>query len=200
MGFGFPAAIGAAMATGKATWCVVGDGGFQMTLCELATAALQKTPVKILIINNSYLGMIRQWQELFFDNRISGADLEGTPDFIKRHIFPGSCIPSVAALTEAVAHTDLRLVHFEDITPHYAETLRRWRETFEAAWPRIRALGYDERFRRLWRFYLCYCEGGFAEAVLGSVQMVLAKPHAELPASLAVPVAAARTPALERAG
>ena len=83
MGFGFPAAIGAAMATGKATWCVVGDGGFQMTLCELATAALQKAPVKILIINNSYLGMIRQWQELFFDNRISGADLEGNPDFVK---------------------------------------------------------------------------------------------------------------------
>ncbi|HYE07925.1 MAG TPA: biosynthetic-type acetolactate synthase large subunit [Planctomycetota bacterium] len=84
MGFGFPAAIGAAMANpGKKAWCIVGDGGFQMTLCELATAALQKVPVKILIINNSYLGMIRQWQELFFDNRISGADLEGNPDFVK---------------------------------------------------------------------------------------------------------------------
>jgi acetolactate synthase-1/2/3 large subunit len=83
MGFGFPSAIGASMATGKPSWCVVGDGGFQMTLCELATAALQKVPVKILIINNSYLGMIRQWQELFFDNRLSGADLEGNPDFIK---------------------------------------------------------------------------------------------------------------------
>ncbi len=83
MGFGFPAAIGAAMATGTPVWAIVGDGGFQMTLCELATAKLQKVPVKILIINNSYLGMIRQWQELFFDNRISGADLEGNPDFIK---------------------------------------------------------------------------------------------------------------------
>ncbi len=83
MGFGFPAAIGAAMATGKPAWCVVGDGGFQMTLCELATAFLQKVPVKILIINNRYLGMIRQWQELFFDNRLSGADLEGNPDFVK---------------------------------------------------------------------------------------------------------------------
>ncbi len=83
MGFGFPSAIGAAMATGKPVWTIVGDGGFQMTLCELATAKLQKVPVKILIINNSYLGMIRQWQELFFDNRISGADLEGNPDFIK---------------------------------------------------------------------------------------------------------------------
>ncbi len=83
MGFGFPSAIGAAMATGKPVWAIVGDGGFQMTLCEMATAKLQKVPVKILIINNSYLGMIRQWQELFFDNRISGADLEGNPDFIK---------------------------------------------------------------------------------------------------------------------
>ena len=83
MGFGFPSAIGAAMATGKPVWAIVGDGGFQMTLCELATAKLQKVPVKILIINNSYLGMIRQWQELFFDNRISGADLEGNPDFVK---------------------------------------------------------------------------------------------------------------------
>ena len=83
VGFGFPAAIGAAMATGKPVWAIVGDGGFQMTLCELATAKLQKVPVKILIINNSYLGMVRQWQELFFDNRILGADLEGNPDFIK---------------------------------------------------------------------------------------------------------------------
>ena len=84
MGYGFPAAIGAAMGSpGKKVWAIVGDGGFQMTLMELATAALQKVPVKILIINNSYLGMIRQWQELFFDNRISGADLEGNPDFVK---------------------------------------------------------------------------------------------------------------------
>jgi acetolactate synthase-1/2/3 large subunit len=84
MGFGFPAAIGAAMANpGKAVWAICGDGGFQMTMPELATAALQKVPVKILVINNHYLGMVRQWQELFFDNRLSGVDLEGNPDFIK---------------------------------------------------------------------------------------------------------------------
>ena len=84
MGFGFPSAIGAAMANPtKTAWAIVGDGGFQMTLCELATAFLQKANVKVLIINNSYLGMIRQWQELFFDNRLSGADLEGNPDFVK---------------------------------------------------------------------------------------------------------------------
>lgn len=84
MGFGLPAAIGASLATGrKPVWAVVGDGGFQMTLCELATAAVEKVPVKVLIINNHYLGMIRQWQELFFDNRLSGCDLPGNPDFCK---------------------------------------------------------------------------------------------------------------------
>jgi acetolactate synthase-1/2/3 large subunit len=76
--------VGAKMACpDKPVWTVVGDGGFQMTMCELATAALHKVAVKILIINNAYLGMIRQWQELFFDNRLSGADLEGNPDFVK---------------------------------------------------------------------------------------------------------------------
>jgi acetolactate synthase-1/2/3 large subunit len=84
MGYGFPAAIGAQFANpGKKVWCIVGDGGFQMTMPELATAALHKLPVKILIINNSYLGMVRQWQELFFENRLSGVDLEGNPDFVK---------------------------------------------------------------------------------------------------------------------
>ena len=84
MGFGFPAAIGAQLGCpDKPVWAIVGDGGFQMTLCELATAALQKVPLKILIINNSYLGMVRQWQELFFDNRYSGVDMVGNPDFVK---------------------------------------------------------------------------------------------------------------------
>ncbi len=84
MGYGFPSAIGAQFAKPKTpVWCVVGDGGFQMTMCELATAAIHKLPVKVLIINNNYLGMVRQWQELFFDNRLSGVDLEGNPDFVK---------------------------------------------------------------------------------------------------------------------
>jgi acetolactate synthase-1/2/3 large subunit len=84
MGFGFPAAIGAQLGVpDKPVWAIVGDGGFQMTLCELATAALQKVPVKVLIINNNYLGMVRQWQELFFDNRYSGVDMAGNPDFVK---------------------------------------------------------------------------------------------------------------------
>jgi acetolactate synthase I/II/III large subunit len=84
MGYGFPAAIGAQFANpGKAVWAIVGDGGFQMTMAELATASIHKLPVKVLIINNRYLGMVRQWQELFFDNRLSGVDLEGNPDFVK---------------------------------------------------------------------------------------------------------------------
>jgi acetolactate synthase I/II/III large subunit len=84
MGFGFPAAIGAQFARPDLeVWAIVGDGGFQMTMCELATAQIHKLPVKVLIINNNYLGMVRQWQELFFDNRLSGVDLEGNPDFVK---------------------------------------------------------------------------------------------------------------------
>ncbi|MDA3873990.1 MAG: biosynthetic-type acetolactate synthase large subunit [Kiritimatiellae bacterium] len=84
MGFGFPAAIGAQMGRpDDIVIAVVGDGGFQMTLCELATAVLQKVPIKILVLNNHFLGMVRQWQELFYDNRTSGVDLEGNPDFVK---------------------------------------------------------------------------------------------------------------------
>ncbi len=84
MGFGLPAAIGAQLAHPDQTViAIVGDGGFQMTLNELATAAINKLPIKIMILNNSYLGMVRQWQELFFDNRLSGVDLVGNPDFVK---------------------------------------------------------------------------------------------------------------------
>jgi acetolactate synthase-1/2/3 large subunit len=84
MGFGWPAAIGAKFARPEAeVWAVVGDGGFQMTMAELATAAVHKVAAKCLIINNNYLGMVRQWQELFYENRLSGVDLEGNPDFVK---------------------------------------------------------------------------------------------------------------------
>ena len=84
MGFGLPAAIGAAFARpDDDCWAIVGDGGFQMTQAELATAAIHNLRVKCLIINNNYLGMVRQWQELFFENRLSGVDLEGNPDFVK---------------------------------------------------------------------------------------------------------------------
>lgn len=100
-------------------------------------------------------------------------------DFIKRYIFPGSFIPSLSALNNACDSTDLRLVDVEDITPHYAETLRRWRLRFLESWPEIEAQGFDDDFRRLWDFYFSYCEGGFAEAILGSHQLVFAKPLAK---------------------
>ena len=73
--------------------------------------------------------------------------------------------------------TDLHAVHLEDLSPHYAETLHRWRAKFDAATDELEALGYDERFRRLWRLYLAYCEAGFAERRIGLIQTVLAKPH-----------------------
>ncbi len=84
MGYGFPAAIGAKFGSpDKKVWAVVGDGGFQMTQAELATAQIHDLGVKCLVINNNFLGMVRQWQELFFENRLSGVDLEGNPDFVK---------------------------------------------------------------------------------------------------------------------
>jgi len=84
MGYGFPAAIGAQIGKPKSqVIAIVGDGGFQMTLCELSTAVIHKLPIKILVINNKYLGMVRQWQELFYDNRLSGVDLVGNPDLLK---------------------------------------------------------------------------------------------------------------------
>ena len=94
MGFGFPAAIGAQFACpDEMVIAICGDGGFQMTLFELATAQIHKLPIKIVVLNNHYLGMVRQWQELFFENRESGVDLLGNPDFCKLAAAYG--IPSV---------------------------------------------------------------------------------------------------------
>ncbi len=100
-------------------------------------------------------------------------------DFIKRYIFPGSFIPSTTALLDtATASSDLRLTHFEDLGPHYARTLRTWRETLYRNLPAIRATGRDDAFLRMWEYYLCYCEGGFAERFLGLGQFVFARPDA----------------------
>ena len=98
-------------------------------------------------------------------------------DFIKRHVFPGSFIPSVSAMTSALAQSsDLKLFHCEDIGPSYALTLAAWRERFHRRIADVRALGYDERFARMWDFYLAYCESGFRERSTGDVQMLLVKP------------------------
>jgi cyclopropane-fatty-acyl-phospholipid synthase len=98
-------------------------------------------------------------------------------DYIQRFVFPGSFIPSVSAITSSVCRaTDMKLFNLEDIGPHYAPTLRLWRERFFARIAQVRKLGYPDSFVRLWEFYLCYCEGGFAERQLGDVQMLLTNP------------------------
>jgi cyclopropane-fatty-acyl-phospholipid synthase len=106
-------------------------------------------------------------------------------DFIQRFIFPGSFIPSVSAITDSVRRsTDMKVFHLEDIGPHYATTLRRWRENFFAHLPEVRRLGYPESFVRMWEYYLCYCEGGFLERQIGDVQMLLTRPRCRLPSVL----------------
>ena len=101
-------------------------------------------------------------------------------DFIQRYIFPGSCIPSLAVMSDAIARkTDLRLFHLEDITSHYAKTLRAWCDRMWTDAEEIRALGYPESFLRMWEFYLCYCEGGFLERMIGDVHMLLTKPRCQ---------------------
>jgi cyclopropane-fatty-acyl-phospholipid synthase len=100
-------------------------------------------------------------------------------DFIQRFIFPGSFIPSVAAMIGTLPRaTDLRLYNLEDIGPSYAVTLREWRRRFNARLAEVRALGYPERFVRMWNFYLAYCEGGFLERSIGNAQLMLVKPGA----------------------
>jgi cyclopropane-fatty-acyl-phospholipid synthase len=99
-------------------------------------------------------------------------------DFIKRYIFPGGCLPSNKAILDACMKTDFQMVHLEDITPHYAETLSRWRESLRKNWEEIRGLGYEERFLRLWEYYLCNCQAAFAERYVSDVQIVLARPEA----------------------
>jgi cyclopropane-fatty-acyl-phospholipid synthase len=110
-------------------------------------------------------------QDQFYESALRGVD------FIQRFVFPGSFIPSVTALINAVTRaTDMKVFHLQDIGPHYATTLRKWREAFFANLEQVRALGYPEEFVRLWDFYLCYCEGGYLERQLGDIQVVLTKP------------------------
>jgi cyclopropane-fatty-acyl-phospholipid synthase len=101
----------------------------------------------------------------------------GNTDFIKRYIFPGGQLPSNAVIAQHVARdTDMQLIGLEDITHDYARTLRAWRDSFQAKLPEVRRLGFDETFIRMWRFYLCFCEGGFLERVIHTGQFLLAKP------------------------
>ena len=97
-----------------------------------------------------------------------------TVDFIKKYIFPGGCLPSVTALSESMAReTRMRMVHMEDFADHYAETLRRWRTNFFENLDAVRSLGFDDRFIRIWDYYLCYCEAAFMERHVNVTQLWL---------------------------
>ncbi|OED44662.1 cyclopropane-fatty-acyl-phospholipid synthase [Chromatiales bacterium (ex Bugula neritina AB1)] len=98
-------------------------------------------------------------------------------DFIQRYIFPGGCLPSMSVIANHVASdTDMCIHSVTDMTQDYATTLRLWREAFTQKIEQVRAQGFNERFINMWLYYLCYCEGGFTERVIGTSQIVMAKP------------------------
>ena len=101
-------------------------------------------------------------------------------DFIKKYIFPGSCLISVSQMTEAMKkYTDLSLAHLEDITLHYATTLKSWRTKFLDELEEIRKLGFSNEFINMWEFYFVYCEAGFRERNIGDYQFIFAKPDSQ---------------------
>ncbi len=100
-------------------------------------------------------------------------------DFIKRYIFPGGCLTSVTDMTATMTrHTDMRVIHLEDLGVHYAWTLREWHDRFMARLDEVFELGYSETFARMWQFYLAYCEAAFLERAIGDVQMLMMRPGA----------------------
>ncbi len=103
-------------------------------------------------------------------------DALGNVDFIQKYIFPGGSLPSVEAILHATGRSSrLQLKHLEDIGRDYALTLKHWRDRFLRDPARIRALGFDDRFIRMWHFYLSYCEGGFLEEAIGTAQLLMRK-------------------------
>jgi cyclopropane-fatty-acyl-phospholipid synthase len=120
--------------------------------------------------------------------------------FIKTRIFPGGCLPSLEVIARNVARrTDMQTVDLEDLTPHYVETLRRWRQNLTANASSLARLGYDEHFRRIWTLYLAYCEAGFAERRICNIQLLLAKPRCRIAARAGTRSAAAATAAAQLA-
>ena len=100
-------------------------------------------------------------------------------DFIRRYIFPGGCLTSVTDMCRTLTeHTDMRVIDLEDIGPHYATTLRHWRDRFFAEIEKVRELGYSDQFIRMWEYYLCFCESAFTERAIGDVQLLLMRPDA----------------------
>jgi len=117
MGYGFPAALGAKVANPtREVFCISGDGGIQMNIQELATSVENHIPVKVVILNNRFLGMVRQWQELFYQERYSSVDLGSTPDFVK--------------VAEAYGAVGLRAMKPVDVVPVLKEALKSKRTVF----------------------------------------------------------------------
>lgn len=109
------------------------------------------------------------------------AGYEESVDFIQKYIFPGGFLPSISMMQQFVTQkTPLRLLALDDFGMHYARTLRLWNERFHEQLDAVRALGFDERFIRMWRYYLCYCEAAFLERAIGLVQVLWAKPGSSL--------------------
>lgn len=99
-------------------------------------------------------------------------------DFIQQYIFPGGCLPSVSEMSKQIVNSTDMVVHeLHDIGLHYARTLYDWRVRFEKAWPSLDSKRFDERFYRLWQFYLCYCEGAFKQRATSAVHLVARKPR-----------------------
>ncbi len=119
-------------------------------------------------------------QAITIDDRAYEVE-KSSGSFIRTYIFPGGSLPSLEVMARHVARrTDLQIHHLDDITRHYVETLRRWRERFTTNAAALEARGYDAAFRRLWTLYLAYCEAGFAERRICDVQLLLGKPRHRL--------------------
>ncbi|HEX5594027.1 MAG TPA: cyclopropane-fatty-acyl-phospholipid synthase family protein [Solirubrobacterales bacterium] len=117
-------------------------------------------------------------QAITIDDRLYGIE-KAAKSFANTHVFPGGCLPSQGLIADCLERvTSMKQVWTDDITAHYPPTLAEWRARFLAAWERLRARGYDERFRRLWDFYLSSSEAGFRERRIGDVQALFAKPRA----------------------
>ena len=119
-------------------------------------------------------------QAITIDDRAYQVE-KAAKSFMNTYIFPGGCLPSLEVITRELARrTDMQAAGLEDLTPHYVETLHRWRMNFTANAAALAELGYDERFRRIWTLYLAYCEAGFAERRICDIQLLVTKPHAQL--------------------
>lgn len=98
-------------------------------------------------------------------------------DFIQRYIFPGGHLPSLGGVRKQIESTGFRMIEFEENGKHYDETLQRWKEEFRANTEKIKTLGYDEEFIRLWEYYFCYCQAGFRTGLIGNAQLTLDRPR-----------------------